>query len=248
VPRTGRALVALLLGALTLTACGEGADERPVVAAASSLRTALGDVGGARIAFAGSDQLAAQLRSGARIDVFVAANDALPQALLEEGLVDQPVPVATNELVLAVPADGGGRVSSLADLSRPGVRIALGAEGVPVGDLARAVIGRLARPAAVRRRLLANVVSEEPDVAGVVAKVAQGAVDAGFVYATDVRATPRIRGERLPDSADARVTYAAAVVRSGRHRDAARAYLRSLVDGDGARALRRAGFGPVAVG
>ena len=36
--------------------------------------------------------------------------------------------------------------------------------------------------------ILANVRSNEPDVAGVVGKVAQGAVDAGFVYVTDIRA------------------------------------------------------------
>ena len=43
-------------------------------------------------------------------------------------------------------------------------------------------------PAEQREAILANVRSNEPDVAGVVGKVAQGAVDAGFVYVTDVRA------------------------------------------------------------
>ena len=228
------------VAAAVLGGCGEG-DERPVVAAASSLRVALAEVGGARIAFGGSDELAAQIRTGARIDVFVAAGTVLPAALRADGLTEAPVPVATNELVVAVPARGGG-VRRLADLSRPGVRVALGARAVPVGDLARDVIERLGDRAAAG--IARNVVSEEPDVAGVVAKVAQGAVDAGFVYATDVRATPDVRALPLPAATQPRLAYAAAVVSAGRHRDAARAYVRSLERGEGARALRAAGFGP----
>ena len=235
-----RWLAGLALAATALAGCGGEEDERPVVAAASSLRVALGDVGAARIAFGGSDELAAQIRSGARVDVFVAAGEELPAALHDEGLTEQPVVVATNELVVAVPRDGG-EVARLADLRKPGVRIALGARGVPVGDLARDVLERLGDGVAADVR--DNVVSEEPDVAGVVAKVAQGGVDAGFVYATDVRATPSIRALRLPEATDPRLAYGAVVVRAGRRRAAARAYLRSLADGDGARRLRAAGFG-----
>jgi molybdate transport system substrate-binding protein len=230
-----------VLAALAVAGCG-GDDERPVVAAASSLRVALAEVGDARIAFGGSDELTAQIRTGARIDVFVAAGTELPAALRADGLAEEPVPVATNELVVAVPAEGG-RVRGLGDLSSPGVRIALGAKGVPVGDLAHEVIGRLGGRAAAAG-IARNVVSKEPDVAGVVAKVAQGAVDAGFVYATDVRATPDTRALTLPAATKPRLAYAAVVVGAGRHADAGRAYVRSLLRGDGARALRAAGFGP----
>ena len=43
-------------------------------------------------------------------------------------------------------------------------------------------------PEAKRKQILANVRSEEPDVKGIVGKLIQRAVDAGFVYASDVRA------------------------------------------------------------
>ena len=233
-----RSLLAVA-GAAVVVGCG-GGDERPVVVAASSLRVALGEVADARIAFGGSDELAAQVRSGAAVDVFVSAGGELPAALHAEGLAGRPVAVATNELVDAVPREGRA-VDAVTDLAKPGVRVALGARGLPAGDLARRVIDRL--PAAVGARVDANVVSEEPDVAGVVAKVGQGAVDAGFVYATDVRATPGVRAVRLPAAAQPRIPYAAVVVRAGRHQDAARAYVRSLLRGEGARALRAAGFG-----
>src|SRR4029453_1125172 len=57
-----------------------------------------------RLSFAGSDELAAQIRQGVKPDVFAAANTKLPDALFAEGRVDKPGSVATNELVLAVPA------------------------------------------------------------------------------------------------------------------------------------------------
>ena len=64
--------------------------------------------------------------------------------------------------------------------------IAAGSETVPVGSYTRDVIGRLAP--AQRQAILGNIKSNEPDVGGVVGKVSQGAVDAGFVYVTDIKA------------------------------------------------------------
>src|SRR5688572_23692479 len=103
--------IAVLLAtcALALAGCG-GDDETLTVSAASSLKTALTDYGAtfedatARFSFAGSDELAAQIRKGARPDVFASANTKLPDELYEEGLAEKPVTFAGNRLVLAVPA------------------------------------------------------------------------------------------------------------------------------------------------
>jgi molybdate transport system substrate-binding protein len=177
-----------------------------------------------------------------RPDVFAAADAALPQALHAKGMVEAPRVFAANELVLAVPA-GAGRVRSIDDLGGPGVRIAIGAGSVPVGAYTRTVLGRLG--AARRQAILANVRSEEPDVRGVVGKLTQGAVDAGFVYRTDVRsASSALRAIPLPDRLGPRVTYAAAVVSGTRHPEAARRFRAGLVSGDGQAALRAAGFLP----
>ena len=145
------------------------------------------DAATVRASFAGSDELAAQIRQGVKPDVFASANTKLPDELYKEGLVEKPVVFAANELVLAVPADG--TVTGLDDLAKPGTTIAMGSESVPVGAYTRKVLDGL--PAGQREAILANVRSNEPDVAGVVGKVAQGAVDAGFVYVTDVEATGR---------------------------------------------------------
>jgi len=82
-------------------------------------------------------------------------------------------------------------------------------------DLQHSSVSRIAsRLGAVkdRRRI-------EPDVSGVVGKVSQGAVDAGFVYVTDVRAAGgRLHPIELPARLQPKVVYAAAVVKDTAHR------------------------------
>src|SRR4051812_41772594 len=175
IPRqTARVLgVVLALIAAAVTACGGGDAERAAgastagggapqltVSAAASLKrafTAYGDgfrQASARVSFAGSDELAAQIEQGIRPDVFAAANTKLPDQLYARGLVEKPTVFAGNRLVLAVPA-AGARVGSLEDLQRDGVTIAIGSQGVPVGSYTRTVLERL--PAAQRAAVPAHV-------------------------------------------------------------------------------------------
>ena len=71
--------------------------------------------------------------SGVKPDVFAAANTKLPDELYEEDLVEQPVEFATNEFVLAVPADSD--IKSVADLTDSGTKIAIGSESAPIGPI-----------------------------------------------------------------------------------------------------------------
>jgi len=234
-----RSLAAALVAAALLAGCGGSGDEL-TVSAASSLKGAFTALGGARFSFAGSDQLAAQLRQGVKPDVFAAANTTLPDALFADGLVEKPVVFAANRLVLAVPAEDA-RVASLADLETPGVTLAVGSANAPVGRYTREVLSRLGPGPS--RRIRANVRSSEPDVKGVVGKLTQGAVDASFVYATDVAATAgALRAIELPARLEPAVRYGAAVVRDAEHRGAARAFVDGLRSGDGRRELEQAGF------
>jgi molybdate transport system substrate-binding protein len=234
----------LLLALAVLAGCGSDGQsaERSaplVVSAAASLSEALRACSpeGTRLSFAGSDELAAQIRQGVQPGVFAAANTKLPEELRAEGLAQEPRVFATNELVVAVPADSD--VRALEDLAEDGVTIAVGATSVPVGSYTRDVLGRL--PGAQRQAIEANVRTREPDVKGVVGKIAQGAVDAGFVYATDVTAAgEQLRAVRLPGSLQPRVAYAAAVVARSA---AADRYLADLVSGPCQDALQEAGFG-----
>ena len=101
------------------------------------------------------------------------------------------------------------------------------------------------RPAAEREAILANVRSNEPDVAGVVGKVAQGAVDAGFVYVTDVRAAGgELKAIELPAELKPQVAYGVAVVKGAKHPEQAKRFVDGLLSGSGREALDRAGFLP----
>ena len=234
--------------ALLVSACGGDYGGRPrlVVSAASSLTAALtscsrefpeADV---RLQFAGSDELAAQIRRGLKPQVFAAANTELPEQLNREGLLEEPIVFATNELVLAVPA-GSGR-PSLRRLAKSGVKLAIGSESVPVGAYTRELLSQL--PTRMREGILANVRSEEPDVKGIVGKLTQRAVDAGFVYETDVTAAKgKLTATHLPRFP--RVRYGAGVVRETGQGAAAREYVEGLVSGNCADALEQAGFGSI---
>jgi molybdate transport system substrate-binding protein len=240
------ALVAALAG------CGESAnsDEPPqlIVSAASSLRNALADYADqfhaakARLSFGGSDELAAQIRAGGPADVFVAANAKLPEALFAEGKVEKPVKFTGNRLVLAVLK--GSHVKTLADVAKPGVKLAIGSASVPVGSYTRQVLAGVS--SMERERILTNVKTAEPDVAGIVGKLTQGAVDAGFVYATDVAAArDALRAVQLPARLRPTVVYEAAVVKTTKHPSQATAFVDGLVAGAGQDALRNAGFLPL---
>jgi molybdate transport system substrate-binding protein len=231
--------------ALALAGCGGGG--QITVFAASSLTEALERYGesfaGAetRSSFAGSDQLAAQIRQGAKVDVFASADTEYPAELHQQGLVEEPVVFARNELVVVERSDG--EAESLANLARPGTKIVVGDPSVPVGEYTREVLGRL--PAGEREAILANVRSEEPEVSSVLAKVVDGAADAGFVYVTDAKTVGnQVRTIAIPERLQPEVAYAAAVVSGSDHRGLARRYLEGLLHGDGAADLRRAGFLP----
>ena len=245
-------LIALL--ALAGVGCGGKQDSNAnapsplVISAASSLKTAFTDYANqfpgprARLSFAGSDELAAQIERGVRPDVFAAANTKIPDQLYAKGLVQKPVVFAGNRLVIAVPA-GSTKVASLTDLQRPGVTIASGSKSVPVGAYTRKLLSGL--PPAKNAAIVANIRSNEPDVKGVVGKLSAGAVDAGFVYITDVIASgAKLKAIEFPAKLQPSVAYGAAVVTGAKNPQRAREFVDGLLSGAGARALKSAGFEP----
>jgi molybdate transport system substrate-binding protein len=243
-------LGALVAAASLLGACGGDDDEpRLTVSAASSLQTAFTEYARSfsdaevRFSFAGSDELAAQIEQGAEPDLFASADALIPERLHEQGLVERPIEFAGNELALAVPSDDDAVVASLADLARPGASIVVGTASVPVGAYTQRFLDRL--PARRSEAILENVRSTEPDVSSVVGKLTQGAADAGFVYITDVEATEgELRAIRLPERLQPEIAYAAAIVAGAGDPELAQAFVRGLLSGSGARALREAGFAP----
>jgi molybdate transport system substrate-binding protein len=129
-------------------------------------------------------------------------------------------------------------------VAKPGVKLAIGSATVPIGSYTRQVLSGL--PGAERNRILANVRTAEPDVAGIIGKLTQGAVSAGFVYETDVEAAGgSLKAIRLPARLQPTVVYAAAIVKGTRHHEQAKQFIDGLVGGTGQDDLRKAGFLPL---
>jgi len=257
--RFGRCGPTALVGALLCVGCGgdDGGDEEPqelTVSAASSLTEAFEAYGEEteieeKFSFAGSDDLAAQIRQGAPVDVFASANTSLPDALYEEGQVEEPSTFIANELVLAVPTGSPFADDPEAPLGLVGADIdpppdvVIGAEGVPVGDYTREVLAGLS--AAKEEGILSKVRSEEPDAKGIVAKLTTGAADAGFVYASDVDAAgDDLVALELPAELQPVVEYGVAIAVDSDSPDAAQEFVEGLLDGAGRQALLDTGFVP----
>jgi molybdate transport system substrate-binding protein len=229
------ALVALVLPASI------SAGTQITVFAAASLTNVFVRIGGAqRYDFAGSDQLALQIRQGAPADVFAAASPKYTQLLYRDGLVEKPAVFATNKLIVLVPRSNPAKIRSVYDLRRPGVKVVIGDSTVPIGAYTRQILDRLGITAAVAK----NVVSQETDVKGIVSKVAFGEADAGFVYRTDARAVvSSTRSIALPARAQPPIRYELAVVNASKHRTAAKAFVAKVLAKRGRLLLARAGFG-----
>jgi molybdate transport system substrate-binding protein len=188
--------------------------------------------------FAGSDELAAQIREGAPADVYAAASSKYPQELFDEGLVEEPVTFASNRLVLIVPTDNPAGIQDVDDVTKKGTKLVIAAEGVPVGDYTREVLDSLGL-----NKALDNVVSQEEDVKGVVSKVALGEADAGFVYATDAAvAADDVTVIELPEGSQPPIEYQIAVVSSSENKEAAQAFVDEVLGPDGQAQLEAAGF------
>jgi molybdate transport system substrate-binding protein len=243
-----RALVLILVATTAAAAagCGDsnaGAQTAPRVYAAASLRDVFPEIDSApTYNFAGSNTLQTQIENGAPADVFASASPDEAQALFRADRCTRPVTFATNVVVMLVPRANPARIDSIDDLNRGArKRLAVGSEGVPVGDYTRELLARMRLSSILER----NTVSSETSVASITSKVALGSADAGFAYITDAAAAgDRVRRIRIPKSAQPPVRYQICAVRgAGANIGGALAFIRKVTSPDGRDVLRGRGFG-----
>lgn len=189
-----------------------------------------------------SGVLLQQIERGAPVDVLVSADqDTLAQGVAS-GRIDGTTrrTVATNAVVLIVPAEDGQQITALPDLTAPGIRrIALGKpDRAPAGRYASRTLQDLQLWSALEPRLvMADTVRQVLDY------VARGEVDAGFVHRTDAALMPdkvkvmlTLEGGPLPP-------YPAAVVTDSREPTLARAFVAFLASPYAQEVLAAHGFG-----
>jgi len=222
-------------------ATSDGASSRATVLAAASLTKVFPQIDAtAKYTFGGSGELETDVEQGAPADVFAAASPKQPAALFAKGLVEKPVEFATNTLVLIVPKANPAHITSVSDITKPGVKLVICDASVPCGDYARTAFKNLGITSAAMK----NVVSQTSDVTQTVAEVALGQADAGFVYITDADAAGgKVSVVRLPPQAKPEAEDFIAIVKSAPHPAAAKAFVSLILSAAGQAKLRTDGFG-----
>ena len=267
------ALIAVLLLAAGCTpvsapaAAGNGVQAAPAtlnVFAAASLTDAFDEIGAQFAAenpgvevvfnFAGSNQLATQIGEGAPADVFASANKTQMNVVIEAGRVvsgTQQV-FARNRLVVVTPGDNPAGLATLQDLAAPGVKIVFAANEVPAGQYALDFLDKAASDESLgpgyKAAVLANVVSYEENVRGVLTKVTLGEADAGIVYTSDVATAGGAGGAvqqiAIPDALNTLAVYPIAVLSDSPQAALAQAFVDAVLDPAGQGVLAQYGFLP----
>ena len=203
------------------------------------------------INYAGSQALTLQIEQGATADLFASADDRWMTVVRDSGFVNGEQPVfAHNRLIAIVPKTNPAHIEHLQDLARSGIKLVLADESVPAGHYARVIIEKLGLvrgyPVNYSAHVLNNVVSNEDNVKGVVAKVQLDEADAGMVYVSDV--TPAVAKQvtriEIPDAANVIADYPVTVLRHSTNAAAARAFVDLLLSPTGQAVLVRNGFLP----
>ncbi len=244
--------VATIAAVFLFTAAPVRAGEALVFAAASTTEAlneaaaAFAAAGGGQVrgVFAGSSLLAKQIENGAPADLYLSANPAWMDYLLEGGYIAAATrrDLLANRLVVIAPAS-----RSAGDLDvETGLIAALGAGRLAMGDPDHVPAGIYARQALEAMGLwpaLADRLIRTADVRVALHFVARGEADLGIVYASDAIAFDGVRVVGEIDSAHhAPICYPVALV-AGRGNDTARQFLEFLVTPQMAALFRRYGFG-----
>lgn len=249
-------LVVFLLCAMLAEGSPVQAQQRaPLVLAAASLQEALNEAANAWAAqrhprpvlsFAGSSALARQIEAGAPADLFIAADEAWMNHVAAKGLIRPAsrVPFLSNHLVLVAPVSSTARlaISPRFPLARAlgNGRLAMAdPDSVPAGRYGKAALARLGVwPAVVGK------VARAENVRAALALVERGEAPFGIVYATDARASAKVRVVGVfPVNSHPLISYPLATLRSSTNPDS-EAFRRFLISRPGKAIFARHGFVP----
>ena len=188
-----------------------------------------------KFSFGGSSTLATQITGGAPADVFASAAPANMDTVVSAGDASNPKDFAKNTAEVAVPPSNPAKVTSVSDLAKSSVKVALCEPKVPCGVVAAEVFKNAG--------VTVKPVTLQPDVKSVLTQVELGNVDAGMVYVTDVKAAgTKVKGVPISASDNASTLYPIATVSSSTHQAEAAAFVDYVLSPAGQQVLAAAGF------
>jgi len=200
--------------------------------------------------FDGSQVLQTQIENGAYADVFASASSTQMNALKNEGYMNNSTVnvFAQNKLEVIIPKDNPGNITNMSDLAKPGIKIVIGTQAVPVGNYTLQVLAKMANDTAYgpdyRNKVLSNVVSQEPNVNNIVTKVALGETDAGFVYQSDVPLKQKAQVDRIiiPDKYNVIAQYPIGALKQSKDPTLAQDFISYVYSPAGQAILQKYGF------
>ena len=188
-----------------------------------------------KFSFGPSDGLAAEITSGAPADVFASASAKTMDTVVTAGDAASPTNFAKNVMEVAVPPNNPANVTSVTDLAKSSVKVALCEPTVPCGVVAAEVFKNAG--------ITVKPVTLQADVKSVLTQVELGNVDAGMVYVTDVMAAgSKVKGVTIPASDNASTLYPIATISSSKHKSEAQAFVSYVLSPAGQQVLTAAGF------
>jgi molybdate transport system substrate-binding protein len=188
-----------------------------------------------KFSFGPSSGLATQITSGAPADVFASAAPANMDSVVKAGDASNPQDFAKNTMEVATPPKNPGKVTSVNDLAKKSVKVALCQPQVPCGVVAAEVF----KNAGIK----VKPVTLQPDVKSVLTQVELGSVDAGMVYVTDVMAAgDKVKGVTISDSDNASTLYPIATITDSKHKSIAQSFVAYVLSPAGQQVLTAAGF------
>jgi molybdate transport system substrate-binding protein len=188
-----------------------------------------------KLSFGASSDLAEQINQGAPADVFASASPKNMQQVVAAGAASTATKFVKNVMEVAVPPSNPGHVTSVTDLAKSSVKVALCEPQVPCGAVAAEVF--------TNANVTVKPVTLEPDVKSTLSKVELNEVDAGVVYVTDVRAAgSKVKGVVIPDNLNASTEYPIAALTKAPNAASAHAFVGLVLSPAGQSVLAADGF------
>lgn len=202
--------------------------------------------------FDSSGTLKTQIQEGADCDIFISAAQKQMNQLdvnggdeNTEGLdfvdADTRFNLVSNSVVLITPVGNPADVESFEDLASDKVSlIALGNSDVPVGQYSEEIFNYMGIWDELNSE---SKITFGSNVREVLAQVEEGAVDCGVVYSTDAATTDKVEiAAAAPEGSHQDVTYPAAVLKTSKNPEAAKAFIDYLKTGECTEVFEKAGF------